>query len=117
MKDNHFYDDEKENSLEFTEENLRNAKKNKHSRTSKMFKKFKNRVDFMNAVDPDTDHTHDHRFKNTGTPCSCPICKGERYGKKDRRKGWKEAFKQYAEEGEEDLVFKDFGDKELVDEE
>lgn len=99
-----------DSDLQFTESDLRNVRKNKRSRQQKKDDKFKRRVKMFNSTKGENnpyDYSNCTALKNTSTICSCPICKGERYGKKDRRKGWNEAFEEYSKD-QDALVFPDF---------
>jgi hypothetical protein len=98
-----FFDDE---TMDFVDldtnaisgKDLRNLNQNKRTRAVIKALKFNKRVKLRNATEPDYDHSTDTRLRNTSTPCSCFTCKGDRYNKKDRRKGYKDISENCFEE-------------------
>lgn len=75
------------------EEFLKNPKKNKGARTAKMFTKFKHRKDLYMEMSNGNYGEDDNRLRSTGSPCSCPLCKGRRYSKQDRKKPYEQIDK------------------------
>ena len=72
-------------------------KRNKHWRRCHQWRLFKARMILRAACQDCMWDEEGHFIKTTGTPCSCWMCKGETYSRKDSKKEAQNIIKESLE--------------------